>query len=149
MKVMKEIMNEKVKLDEITKKIIGCAYEVSNTLGSGFPESVYEKALHHQALKTGLKAERQFQMKVHYDGVLVGEFFADLLIEGKVLVEIKAVRELDELHVAQAMNYLKASDLPICLLINFGRPKIEIRRFVPYDVWKENKHRITPHRVRS
>jgi len=146
MKVMEEILRENSAIDQITGKIIGCAYEVSNTLGSGFPESVYEKALHHQAIKTGLNAERQFQMKVHYDGVLVGEFFADLLIEEKVIVEIKAVRELDELHVAQAMNYLKASGLPISLLINFGRPKIEIRRFVPYDVWKEKKPRVVNRR---
>lgn len=136
-----------MELDEITEKIIGCAYEVSNALGSGFPESVYEKALHHQTLKTGLISERQYQMKVIYDGILVGEFFADLLVEEKVLVEIKAVRVLDELHVAQAMNYLKASGMPICLLVNFGRPKIEIRRFVPYDVWKENKHPIKTNRI--
>ena len=137
-----------MELDELTEKIIGCAYEVSNALGSGFPESVYEKALHHQAIKTGLMAERQHQMKVFFDGILVGEFFADLLIGQKVLVEIKAVRMLDELHVAQAMNYLKASGMPICLLINFGRPKIEIRRFVPYDVWKENKPYFATRRTR-
>jgi len=136
-----------MELDEITEKIIGCAYEVSNTLGSGFPESVYEKALHHQTLKTGLISERQYQMKVIYDGVLVGEFFADLLVGEKVLVEIKAVRVLDELHVAQAMNYLKASGMQICLLINFGRPKIEIRRFVPYDIWKEKKTNVTVRRI--
>ena len=137
-----------MELDELTERIIGCAYEVSNTLGSGFPENVYEKALHHQTLKTGLMSERQYQMKVLFDGTLVGEFFADLLVGEKVLVEIKAVRTLDELHVAQAMNYLKASGMPICLLINFGRPKIEIRRFVPYDVWKENKPRLASHRIR-
>ena len=141
---MKDI---KMELDEITEKIIGCAYQVSNTLGSGFPESVYEKALYHQTLKTGLISERQYQMKVIYDGVLVGEFFADLLVGEKALVEIKAVRVLDELHVAQAMNYLKASGMPICLLINFGRPKIEIRRFVPYDIWKENKPLIKTNRI--
>jgi len=87
-------------------------------------------------------------MKVFFDGILVGEIFADLLVEEKVLVEIKAVRALDELHVAQAMNYLKASGMPICLLINFGRPKIEIRRFVPYDVWKENKPHLATRRMR-
>lgn len=83
--------------------------------GEWISRSVYEKALHYQTLKTGLISERQYQMKVTYDGVLVGE---------KVLVEIKAVRVLDELHVAHAMNYLKASSMPVCLLINFGRPKI-------------------------
>jgi len=86
-------------------------------------------------------------MKVIYDGVLVGEFFADLLVGEKVLVEIKAVRVLDELHVAQVMNYLKASGMPICLLINFGRPKIEIRRFVPYDIWKEKRTNVTTRRI--
>jgi GxxExxY protein len=80
---------------------------------------------------------------VFYDNILVGEFFADLLVEDKVLLELKAVRQLDDVHTAQVMNYLKASGLPICLLINFGRPKIEIRRFVPYDVWKQNKPVIT------
>ena len=137
-----------MELNELTEKIIGCAYEVSNTLGSGFPESVYEKALQYQTIKTGLQSERQFQMKVLFDGILVGEFFADLLIEEKVLVEIKAVRTLDELHTAHAMNYLKASGMPICLLINFGRPKMEIRRFVPYDVWKENQPRLATRRTR-
>lgn len=147
MTVMKAIMGEKMELDEITEKIIGCAYEVSNTLGSGFSESVYEKSLHHQALKTGLRAERQYQMKVFYDAILVGEFFADMLVEEKVLVEIKAVRVLDEIHVAQAMNYLRASGMSICLLINFGKPKVEIRRFVPYDIWKVNKPRIKTNRI--
>ena len=137
-----------MELNELTEKIIGCAYEVSNVLGSGFPESVYEKALHHQALKIGLTSERQYQMKVFFDDILVGEFFADLRIEEKVLVEIKAVRVLDELHVAQAMNYLKASGMPVCLLINFGRPKIEIRRFIPYDVWKENRPHFAQPRIR-
>ena len=137
---------EKDLLDELTKKIIGCAYEVSNTLGSGFLESVYEKALYHQLQKDGLFAERQCPLKIFYDGILLGEFFVDIMVEKKVLVELKAVRELDEIHVAQAMNYLKASGMPVCLLINFGRPKMEIRRFVPYDVWKEKKtHAISHH----
>jgi len=74
---------------------------------------------------------------------LVGEFFTDLLVEEKVLLELKAVRQLDDVHTARVMNYLKASSLPICLLINFGRPKVEIRRFVPYDVWKQSKPMIT------
>jgi GxxExxY protein len=125
-----------MELDQITEKIIGCAYDVSNSLGSGFIEKVYGNALYHRAVKQGLRAVQQYQMKVMYDGVLVGEFFADLLIEELVLVELKAVRELEDIHVAQAMNYLKASGLPVCLLINFGRPKIEIRHLVPYDVWK-------------
>lgn len=128
-----------MELDEITEKFIGCSYEVANTLGSGFVEKVYENSLFHQLIKSGLNAKQQHQMNVFYDHILVGEFFADLLVEDKVLLELKAVRQLDDVHTAQVMNYLKASSLPICLLINFGRPKIEIRRFVPYDVWKQNK----------
>jgi len=137
-----------MELDEITEKIIGCAYEVSNSLGSGFVEKVYENSLFHQLLKSNLGVVQQHQINVFYDNVLVGEFFADLLVEEKVLLELKAVRQLEHVHVAQVMNYLKASGLPICLLINFGRPKIEIRRFVPYDVWKQNKPVIT-RRIRS
>ena len=137
-----------MELDEITEKIIGCAYEVANTLGSGFVEKVYENSLFHQLLKSGLSVKQQYQMAVYYDNVLVGEFFADLLIEEKVLLELKAVRQLDDVHTAQVMNYLKASGLPICLLINFGRPKIEIRRFVPYDLWKQNKPVMT-RKIRS
>jgi GxxExxY protein len=128
-----------MELDEITEKVIGCAYEVGNTLGSGFVEKVYENALFHQLQKSGLRVVHQHQINVFYDSVLVGEFFADLLVEDKVLLELKAVRQLDDVHTAQVMNYLKASGLPVCLLINFGRPKVEIRRFVPYDVWKQNK----------
>ena len=137
-----------MELDEITEKIIGCAYEVSNSLGSGFVEKVYENSLFHQLLKSNLGVVQQHQINVFYDNVSVGEFFADLLVEEKVLLELKAVRQLEDVHVAQVMNYLKASGLPICLLINFGRPKIEIRRFVPYDVWKQNKPVIT-RRIRS
>lgn len=132
-----------MELDEITEKVIGCAYEVGNTLGSGFVEKVYENALFHQLHKSGLCVVQQHQINVFYDGVLVGEFFADLLVEDKVLLELKAVRQLDDVHTAQVMNYLKSSGLPICLLINFGRPKVEIRRFVPYDVWKQKKPLLT------
>ena len=132
-----------MELDEITEKIIGCVYEVSNTLGSGFVEKVYENALFHQLLKSNLRVAQQHQINVFYDNILVGEFFADLLVEEKILLELKAVRQLEDLHTAQVMNYLKASGLPICLLVNFGRPKVEIRRFVPYDVWKQNKPMTT------
>ncbi len=126
-----------MELDKITEKIIGCAYDVSNTLGSGFVEKVYENSLYHRVGREGLRVIQQHQIKVFYDGILVGEFFADLLVEELVLIELKAVRELEDIHVAQALNYLKASGLPVCLLINFGRPKIEVRHLVPYDVWKK------------
>jgi GxxExxY protein len=125
--------------DEVTQKIIGCAYKVSNTLGSGFLEKVYENALALEIHKTGLKVEQQYSLKVFYDGVVVGEYAADLLVENKVLIELKAVKDLDEIHAAQSMNYLKATGLPICLLINFGKSKIQIRRLVPYEIWQGKK----------
>jgi len=100
-----------MELDEITEKIIGCVYEVGNTLGSGFVEKVYENSLFHQLLKAGLSVKQQHQMNVFFDNVLVGEFFADLLVEEKILLELKAVRQLDDVHTAQVMNYLKASGL--------------------------------------
>src|SRR5690349_16983104 len=128
--------------DELTQKIIGCAYKVSNTLGSGFLEKVYENAYAREISKSGLKVQQQYPIKVFYDGDLVGEFAADLLVEETVLIELKAVRELDEIHMAQAMNYLKATGLQICLLINFGKPKVEIRRIVPYEIWQGKKPEI-------
>ena len=137
-----------MEVDEITEKIIGCAYQVSNTLGCGFVEKVYENALCHQSAKSGLEIVQQYPIKVFYDGMLVGEFCADLLAERQVLVELKAVRVLEDVHIAQAMNYLRASGLPVCLLIYFGRPKLEIRRLVPYDVWKQRPGRTQPQRLR-
>jgi GxxExxY protein len=126
-------------VNEITQKIIGCAFEVSNTLGIGFVEKVYENALAHLIRKDGLKVIQQYPIKVSFDGILVGEFIADLLIEDRVLVELKAVSMLVNEHTAQALNYLRASGLEVCLLINFGKPKIEIKRLLPHVNWKTTK----------
>ena len=114
--------------NQITELIIGCAYRVSNELGCGFLEKVYENALAHELRKTGLSVEQQKPITVRYDGVVVGEYVADLIVEGIVLIELKVCKAFDEIHEAQCLNYLKATDLPICLLINFGRAKVEIRR---------------------
>ncbi|MBK8617531.1 MAG: GxxExxY protein [Anaerolineales bacterium] len=124
----------------ITQKIIGCAYDVSNTLGAGFVEKVYENALVHRIRKSaGLSVAQQHPIKVVYDEIIVGEFFADLLVDGRVLVELKAVSMLTNDHTAQALNYLRATGFEICLLINFGRTKVEIKRLRPYTDWKEKK----------
>lgn len=123
-------------LNRITEKIIGCAFKVSNALGIGFVEKVYENSLAHELLKTNLQIKQQYPISVYYDEKLVGEFFADLLIEEKALVELKVVRTFDNTHMMQCLNYLRASGLPVCLLINFGKPKIEIKRIVPSDIWK-------------
>jgi GxxExxY protein len=126
-------------VNEITKKIIGCAYEVSNTLGIGFVEKVYENALAHLIRRSGLEVVQQHPIKVTFDGIIVGDFFADLLVANRVLVELKAVSMLMEQHTAQALNYLRASGLEVCILINFGKSKIEIKRLLPSIYWKTTK----------
>ena len=117
-------------LNAITEKVIGCAFKIANNLGSGFLEKVYENALAFELRKAGLKVDQQFALQVLYEGVVVGDYFADLLVENCVVVELKAVKELDSVHMAQCLNYLKATGLPLCLLINFYRPKIEIKRII-------------------
>ncbi len=134
-----DVLSE-AELNQITEKIIGCAFKVSNTLGIGFVEKVYENALAHEGAKSGLHIQQQYPIKVYYDSRIVGDFFADLLVEEQVLVELKVARMLDNVHMAQCLNYLRASGLPACLLINFGRPKIEIKRLVPSDIWKPSVH---------
>lgn len=116
------------KLSQLTEEVIGCAFTVSNTLGCGFLEKVYENALAHQIRKAELQVQQQYGVRVHYDGVTVGEYAADLLVEGVLLVELKAVREFDDIHLAQCLNYLKATGLPLCLLMNFANPRVKIRR---------------------
>ena len=101
-----------------------------NELGPGFLEKVYENALAHELQKTGLSAKQQYGIQVTYDGVLIGEFAADLFVEECVLVELKTAKALDEAHMAQCLNYLKATGLQVCLLINFGTPKVQIKRIV-------------------
>jgi GxxExxY protein len=118
------------KLNGITERIIGSAFRVSNTLGHGFLEKVYENALVYELRKTGVHVEQQRSLLVHYDGVVVGEYTADLLVEGCILVELKAIRALDEIHMAQCINYLKATGLRICLLLNFGTPRLRVKRIM-------------------
>jgi GxxExxY protein len=117
-------------MNEITERIIGCAYEVSKVLGCGFLEKVYENALMHEMLRQGLGVKQQVPMSVYYDDVVVGDYVADIVVEGKVLVELKAVSSLDDIHRAQCLNYLNAIGLHVCLLLNFGRPKLEVKRLV-------------------
>jgi GxxExxY protein len=126
-------------VNEITAKIIGCAYEVSNTLGIGFVEKVYENALVVATRRAGLLVDQQYSIKVMFDGVIVGEFFADMFVEKRVLVELKVVSMLTQEHTAQALNYLRATGAEVCLLINFGRSKIEIKRLLPSIHWKTSK----------
>ena len=121
---------EKNDMKQLTEKVIQCAFAVSNTLGCGFLEKVYENALAHELRKAGVQVQQQHGITVYYDGVAVGEYTADLLIEGVLLLELKAVKNLDDVHMAQCLNYLKATNLRLCLLMNFAKPKLEVRRIV-------------------
>ena len=116
-------------LNDLTEKIIGCAFRVSNKLGCGFLEKCYENAMAIELRKAGLAFQQQHPIPVLYDGSVVGDYVADLIVEGRVLVELKVVREFDPVHSAQCINYLKATGLPVCLLINFAKPKLDIKRF--------------------
>ena len=115
--------------DSLSERIIGCAYTVANTLGPGFLEKVYENALAHEVQKAGFSVLQQQGIEVHYDGILVGEFVADLVIDGTVIVELKATQDHSGFYTAQCLNYLRATGKPLCLLINFGKAKIDVRRY--------------------
>lgn len=117
-------------LNPLTERVIGSAYQVSNILGSGFLEKVYENALVLELRKSGLAIAQQHAFQVKYENQVVGDYVADILVNKTVLVEVKAARKLDEVHMAQCMNYLKATGLRVCLLINFGSPKVEIKRII-------------------
>jgi GxxExxY protein len=112
----------------VTERIIGCAFTVANTLGIGFLGKVYANALAHEMRKRGLAVMQQRPIVVRYDNVVVGDYFADLIVDDRVIIELKIVRSLNEQHVVQCTNYLRATGLGLCLLINFGRPRIEVRR---------------------
>ncbi len=117
-------------INQVTERIITCVYRVSNTLGSGFLEKVYENALTIELRQNGFKVEQQHLIRVFYHNEPVGDFAADLLIEECVIVELKSARTLDDVHAAQCLNYLKATGLKVCLLVNFGKPRAEVRRIV-------------------
>ena len=113
---------------ELTRAIIGSAFQVINELGSGFLESVYEKAMLIALDDAGMSVQAQKPVPVSYRGRPVGDFYADLLVEDKVIVELKAVRALAPEHEAQVINYLNATDIAVGLLINFGNPRLEFKR---------------------
>lgn len=121
---------DRLKMDELTSQIIGCVYAVSNTLGCGFLEKIYQNALLLELNSLGLSAKPQHPIAVHYKNTIVGEYFADIVVNNHVILELKACQSLTPEHQSQCMNYLKATHLKVCLLINFGRPKVDIKRIV-------------------
>ena len=117
---------------ELTQKILKAAFEIHNALGAGFLERVYSNALSHELRQMGLACEQEVAHKVKYKDLIVGDYFADLVVERRVLVELKAVKLLDPVHVSQCYSYLKGTKLKVCMLINFGKRKLEYRRLVSH-----------------
>jgi len=114
--------------DSLTSKIISICYEVHNELGHGYSEKIYENSLAIALAETGLEVQQQHPINVFFRGYTVGEYFADILIESRVILELKALKTLLPEHHAQIINYLKATNLERGLLVNFGSPKLEIKR---------------------
>jgi GxxExxY protein len=117
------------KHSDLTSAIIGAFYDVYNELGYGFLEKVYENALVYELAKRGLNVHQQMPIKVYYDDQLVGQYFADLLVSDAVIVELKAAEAIAEEHEAQLLNYLKATEIDVGLILNFG-PKPQVMRKV-------------------
>ena len=117
-------------LDELTYAINGAIFEVNRILGPGFLEKVYENALTLELRKRGIKAEAQFPIKVNYKGTIVGEYFADIVADDQVIIELKTVERIEKIHEAQLINYLKATGFKVGLLVNFKNTRAEIKRLV-------------------
>jgi GxxExxY protein len=117
-------------MNQLIERVIGAIYEVANTLGAGFLEKVYERALSLELRLRGIKAEAQVAVRVLYKGEAIGDYYVDLLVEGRLVVELKCVDSLTNEHLAQTLNYLRATDHRIALLVNFQHPKVEWRRVV-------------------
>jgi GxxExxY protein len=114
----------------LTERVLGAVFEVSNTLGAGFLEKVYERALLRELALRDIRAVAQASFAVSYKGQSVGEYFADILVEDVLVVELKCVEHLGNEHTAQCLNYLRASARRVCLLVNFQKPKVEWKRIV-------------------
>ena len=117
-------------INRVTEAVIGSAYEVQNILGTGFLEKVYENALRKELQLRSLQVLQQHSIEVDYKGENVGEYKADLVVEDKVIVELKASKSVDENDMAQCLNYLKATGFSVCLLLNFGSPKVFVKRII-------------------
>jgi GxxExxY protein len=131
------IINEKYKHSELTGKIIGCAMKVHSSLGNGFQEKIYHRCLEIAMKTEGLKFDRELSMSIFFEGLQVGIRRVDFLVEKKIMVELKAVTKLEDVHFAQALNYLEAYKLETGLLINFGSRSLEFRRIT-------NEHKLRP-----
>jgi GxxExxY protein len=137
-------MKEEYKYSDLTAKIIGAAFEVHNGLGNGFQEKIYQRALEVEFQLQSIDYKREFEMEIWYKGVLIGKRSVDFLIDDKIGVELKAVIQLEDAHLAQGLNYLEVYNLEIGLLLNFGASSLQIKRllnkkFSPIEQVKQNK----------
>lgn len=137
------IQADAVQYEELTDKIIGCAYRVYNRMGFGFVESVYEKSILIELKKEGLQTESQKAIIVQYEGEIVGEFKADILVEDAVMVELKSVRNIILAHEVQLVNYLVATGKDVGLLLNFGEQKVQVKRKLRFIDGVSTKRSVT------
>ena len=138
-----------MKHEEITHKIIGCAMKVHSTLGNGFQEVIYQRALAIEMGNQGLGFQREMEMAIHYEGIEIGTRRVDFFVEDKIMVEIKALIKLEDVHLAQAMNYCQAYNLPIGLLINFGAKSLEFKRVYNLNHAENKDFRKTNPKIRK
>ena len=125
---MNTLINQEYPESELTGKIIGCAMEVHRLLGNGFQEVIYQRALEIEMAQQGLEFSREHEMEIFYKAICIGTRRVDFFVEGKILVELKAIIQLEDVHLAQAINYLEAYNMKIGLLINFGSPSLQFKR---------------------
>ena len=125
---MEKSAKDDMKMDGLTDIVIGCSFKVHSKLGSGFLESVYKNALLHELASSGLTVEPEAALSVTYDGIVVGSFYADIIVERRLIIELKAIEKLSLLHEVQLVNYLNATGIQDGLLINFGSSKVDIKR---------------------
>lgn len=133
------MIDKKYKYSELTSKVIGCAMKVHSSLGNGFQEVIYQRALEIEMNITGIAFSREYEMPVYYRNEQIGTRRVDFLAEGIISVELKAVTILEDVHLAQAINYLEAYDLEVGLLINFGAKSLEFKRLVNKKLKQKNQ----------
>ena len=124
------MIKEEYKYSEITEKIIGCAFKVHSKIGTGYQEIIYQRCLEIELKKAGLSVQTEVEIVIFYDNIEVGKRRVDFLIENRIVVEIKAITTLENVHLAQALNYLEAFKLEVGLLLNFGSKSLEVKRLI-------------------
>ena len=143
-----------MKHQDLTHQIIGAAMTVHSTLGNGFQEVIYQRALAIEMEKQGLGYQREMEMSIHYDGIEIGTRRVDFFVENRIMVELKAIIQLEKVHLAQAMNYCQAYNLPIGLLINFGAKSLEFKRVYNLNhpdnkAYKKTQNQTNPKIIKS